>query len=44
MVVNDVYMSRMLYMGTPKQWHGGECCEHDPSGVPFQQMEAEHTA
>lgn len=29
MVVNGVDMSHMVYMGTLKPWHGGECCERD---------------
>lgn len=40
MVVNDVHMSHMFYMGSLKQWHGGECCQHDPSGVPSPPREA----
>lgn len=40
MVVNDVHMSHMFYMGSLKQWHGGECCQHDPSGVPYPPREA----
>lgn len=27
------FMSHMFEMGSLKQWHGGECCQH-PSGIP----------
>lgn len=32
----------MFYMGSLQQWHGGECSEHGPSGVPFKHLETEH--
>jgi len=31
----SLYILYMVCMGTLKQWHCGECCEHDPSGVQW---------
>lgn len=31
---SEWFMSHTFEMGSLKQWHGGECCQHDPSDAP----------